>query len=166
MSQRSVVLLAIFSTIILFLVAALAASSSRSRPRVLPTVQQRPETKKVQVKEAVKTQGVQLRSLYARGKTRAEIEQERKERMEQVTEEIERQAFFATFQREIDKGCDSKAVFRKILWRWHVSVPEVGALSVAVVYPEDKNKIIRAVERIGAGDDVSFSDFCKFYSKR
>ena len=83
------------------------------------------------------------------------IERERK------AEQIERQLFIAAFTEEIDKACASKAVFKKILGRWHVSVPEVGALSVATVYPEDKNKIIRAIERIGAGDLVSFKDFCQ-----
>ena len=83
------------------------------------------------------------------------IERERK------AEQIERQLFIAAFTEEIDKACASKAVFKKILGRWHVSVPEVGALSVATVYPEDKNKIIRAIERIGAGDPVSFKDFCQ-----
>lgn len=62
------------------------------------------------------------------------------------------------FQEEMLKGCQStKAVFKKRwLLGWVLWVPEGGELRVGALFPEDKNKIERALEEIGAGDDVHF----------
>ena len=62
---------------------------------------------------------------------------------------------------EIAKGCESQAVFKKMMWPfgWVLSVSNAGAIYVDDLFPQDKNKIKRALEQIGAGDPVYYADF-------
>lgn len=62
---------------------------------------------------------------------------------------------------DIAKGCESTAVFEKLLSSWYLSVPSAGSVRVDEAYPKDKNKIKRAIEDIGAGDPVLYRDFLR-----
>ena len=68
------------------------------------------------------------------------------------------------FIEEVEKGCRStQAVFKK-RWAlgWVLYVPNSGEHTVRVLFPEDKNRIERALERIGAGDDVPYVSLLRY----
>ena len=68
------------------------------------------------------------------------------------------------FLTEIEKGCSStQAVFKKrLLLGWVLYVPDGGEHSIRFLFPDDRNKIKRAIERIGAGDDVPYVDLLRY----
>lgn len=52
----------------------------------------------------------------------------------------------------------------KMMWPigWVLSAPNAGAIYVDDLFPQDKNKIKRLLERIGAGDPVYYADFLRY----
>lgn len=155
MSQRGITLLAVFFIFALFFIVASTNPKDRSGYRAPSKQYQLPEVESVKAEEDRKFRKAQkLREIRLRVEKREREEKARRK-------EFERRAFHIAFDNEIAKGCDSKAIFKKSLGQWQVLVPEIGSLPVSVIYPKDKNKIIRAVEEIGAGDDVSFKEFCQ-----
>ena len=67
---------------------------------------------------------------------------------------------------ELRKGCNAtKARFEKIgisSKHWYIGLVGGTMYLVDDVFPQDKNKVKRALENIGAGDPVPYADFARY----
>ena len=157
MSQRSAALVAICSVLVLFLVAG-TKKDEQAKYKAQPLSHYVPEIKQLEYEK----QERKARKDYKMRQIKLRAEQREKE-AEAKRKEQERRAFHLAFEIEIAKECNSNAIFKKSLWQWRVFVPELGSLPVSIVYPKTKNRLIRAIEEIGAGDDVTFKELCRAY---
>ena len=65
--------------------------------------------------------------------------------------------FLLTFNHALTYPCASPLTFRKAwLVGWQIGCEGCASYPIDFVYPKDKNKIVRELESIGAGDDVPF----------
>ena len=158
MSDRKKALVGVFFLFVLFLMASSTDSRNSVKRTGIVKHNQIPEVEEAQALERERRfqKEQKLRELQLR------YEPEERE-LEALREDFKRRALNMAFTMETAKGCSSKAVFKKSLGQWRVFIPNLGSRSVSILYPKHKNKIIRRIEAIGAGDDVTVKefDFCE-----
>lgn len=80
------------------------------------------------------------------------------------TQELETD--MAVLRRELVKlqtnPCQTKLRFEKLLGAWYITAPGAAAVPVSRVFPEARNRVIRSVEQLGAGDSVWMTELMKF----
>ena len=78
---------------------------------------------------------------------------------ERAASEARAQKEKVVFYAEVGKECRSRAVFKKSLGIWALTVPNNRHLvTLDEIFPDDENKIARTLEEIGAGDPVPYRD--------
>ena len=146
---------ALFAVLVLFLLAGITKDEQaqyKARPleHYVPEIEQLEyEKRERKARKEYKIRQIKLRA------------ERREEEAKVKRKDEERRAFHLAFETEIAKECNSSAFFTKLLGQWRVSVPELGSLPVSSVYPKTKNRLIRTIEEIGAGDDVTFKELCR-----
>ena len=69
--------------------------------------------------------------------------------------------------RELDKLktdlCGTNLYFTKLVGSWWVCKQGGSCARVSIAFPDIKNRIVRAVELLGAGDDVSMTQLMRFF---
>ena len=71
------------------------------------------------------------------------------------------------FFEEVEKGCNStRAVFKNDLYEgWVLQVPDGGKHSVSFIYKEDADKVKKALEKLGAGENVAFPELLQYFGE-
>ncbi len=60
---------------------------------------------------------------------------------------------------EIAKGCSGSAMVENLLGTWVLTVEGGAGLDLLAMFPNDRNKIKRVLNELGAGDPVPYRDF-------